>query len=134
MDPLTLPVPDKKRRRASWFAPVVRLWQHDPDGGIVRWLMVSRYDGCMSAGDLPRDFYCRLADNDPRPRGIESMPRRMYPGAKGDAMRRHSARELRKLPFGQWIEVTFDAGEEQPAKDKPVLLLAEHSTVTGRAA
>lgn len=68
IDLSSLPVPDKKRRRASFFAPVQRFWVRSQDGGVlVRWLQVSRYD---DEGKC-RNFVLVLWNGDRRPLGIE---------------------------------------------------------------
>lgn len=112
IDLSTLPRPDKKRRRASFFAPVQRFWVRNPAGGIVRWLQVSRYD---DVGNV-RDFDLRLAANDPRPRGIE-----ICKASKGndDAMRAFYCRNMSRYPLGIWVETVY----AEPAAPKPVLLL-----------
>lgn len=109
----TLPVPDKKRRRASFFAPIQRFWVRNPAGGIVRWLQVSRYD--EFTGD-PREFQLRLSSNDPRPRGIELCKANR---GNDDAMRAFYCGNMNRLPLGQWCETVY----EPRITPKPVLLL-----------
>ena len=108
----TLPVPDKKRRRASFFAPVQRFWVRNPDGGRVRFLQVSRYD---DEGN-ERDYQTRLASNDPRPLGIQLCKN------EDDAMRRWYCANIARVPFGQWAEIVY-ADPVEPTAPKPVLLL-----------
>jgi len=105
----TLPVPDKKRRRASFFAPVLRAWVPNPDGGRIRFLQVSRYDDEGNS----RDYQLRLASNDPRPLGVQLYTK------SDDEMRRWHCKNHSRLPVGQWVEIVY---ERAPAP-KPILLL-----------
>jgi hypothetical protein len=108
----TLPVPDKKRRRASFFAPVQRFWVRNPAGGVVRWLSVSRY----SEDGEERQYNLRLASNDPRPLGIE-----IGKTSKGfdDAARAFYCRNHGRLPLNTWVEIEY----APHAAPKPPLLL-----------
>jgi hypothetical protein len=119
IDLSTLPVPDKKRRRASWFAPVQRFWVRNPAGGCVRWLQVDRYD---DAGNC-RDFMLRLAPNDPRPRGIELCRK----GHWSEDQRAFHCANLARYTIGVWTETVY-------AEPAPVLLLTETAVSREEAA
>lgn len=110
IDLSTLPVPDKKRRRASFFAPVLRAWVPNPDGGIIRFLQVTRYE---DEGNC-RDYQLALAANDPRPLGVK-----LYRKADDD-MRRFHVKNHRRLPVGEWVETVYEHAAVAP---KPPLLL-----------
>lgn len=118
----TLPVPDKKRRRASFFAPVQRFFVRNPEGGFVRWLQVSRYD---DEGN-ERTYTLGLASNDPRPLGLELCK------AKGRNARPEQrpfyCRNYGRLPVGEWVETVYAA----PVKIAG--LIAEHAVNREEAA
>lgn len=103
----TLPTPDRKRMRASFFGPIQRFWFRAPDGELVRWLQVSRYHGC-EFGESPREFYCRLDGHDPRPLGIQ-----IYRRLTAEGLAWHAAK-IRQLDVGVWTEVVMiDACERR---------------------
>lgn len=121
VDLSALPVPDKKRRRASWFAPVKRFFVRNPEGGFVRWLQVDRYD---DEGNQ-RTFCLGLASNDPRPLGLElckATGRNACP-----EQRPFYCRNYGRLPVGVWIETVY-------AERVPLLFLPENAVNREEAA
>lgn len=117
IDLSTLPVPDRKWRRASFFAPVQRFWVRHPFGGEpVRWLQVDRYD---DEGNN-RCFICCLHGRDSRPRGIE-LCKTSKGGTPKD--RAFYYRNYGLLPKGVWIEVVYADNPARPV----VALIAEHA-------
>ncbi len=102
-DPGTLPVPDRKRKRTSWFGPITRFWFRTHDGDVIRWLQVSRYDACQFGGE-PREFVFRIPAHDPRPRGIE-LGRRV---AWDSNYRERQASLYRSINYCEWTEIVYE--------------------------
>lgn len=70
---------------------VERIWNRSVDGGLVRCLIVNRYD---AAGNERRTFVRRLAGDDPRPLGRECWGHTELVIAL-----------LAALPLGAWVEL-----------------------------
>jgi hypothetical protein len=106
----SLPVPDKKRKRASFFQNGFRWWFRAPDGSIVRGLHMSFYEPCYYGG-FPRELHMLLPVNDPRPLGVrlynkkKHKPAAAFLQSTADHYRAHS-------PVGQWVEWIYPAQKE----------------------
>lgn len=102
---LTLPVPDKKRKRASFYQNGHRWWFRAPDGTIVRGLSMSFYEPCYYGGS-PRDLHMLLPVTDPRPLGVRLYNKKEHPV---DAAFLQSVADHYRANcvIGQWYEFQY---------------------------
>jgi hypothetical protein len=83
---------EKRGKRSSWYDPVTRYW-FKWNGKIYRFLNWSNVEPCFYGGE-PKEFYMRLPNNDPRPRGV-------HMSGLSDNLKEFYA----LFPEKQWIEI-----------------------------